>query len=235
MRINWIFSLVFIVLVSCKTNNPVSNESKASAEAYNGPKKYLALGDSYTIGESVDPNENFPMQIQRQLKEDGVELSETKIIAKTGWRTDNLLAAIDTTSLNPPYDLITLLIGVNNQYQGRNLDQLSKEYRELIDKAISLSRNGKDGLVLISIPDYSVSPFGKKKDPQKIRKEIETYNYMEEKIAEEYGLQFYNITPISREASSNETLLAEDGLHPSSIMYRRWLKVIYEPALKAIQ
>lgn len=231
MKTKLFIYLLGIVLISCKSNNSITKEESV----YQGPKAYLALGDSYTIGEGVESDKNFPNQIYKQLKMDGLDVLPPKIIAKTGWRTDNLLQAIDTAQLSAPYDLVSLLIGVNNQYQGKNLDQLSREYKLLIDNAISLCRTGKKGLLLISIPDYSVTPFGKQKDPQKIRTEIANYNYIEEMIAKEYGLSFHNITPISQEASSNQNLVADDGLHPSAFMYTRWLKVIYDPALEAIK
>jgi lysophospholipase L1-like esterase len=188
---------------------------------------YLALGDSYTIGESVAKNERWPNQLANLLKENGKDVSEPKIIATTGWRTDNLANAIRIAKLKVEYDLVSLLIGVNNQYQGKSVEQFAVEFENLLNTAISLAKGKKENVFVVSIPDYGFTPFGLK-NKEKISSEIDVFNSVSQKICEKNNVPYINITDTSREGLNDPTLVAGDGLHPSGKMYSQWAKQIAE-------
>lgn len=191
---------------------------------------FLALGDSYTIGEAVGESERWPMQLAALLKKDSIQL-ETKIIATTGWTTDELQRGITMTEdLKKSYDLVSLLIGVNNQYRGYDEDQYEKEFKDLLHQAIELAGGNPHQVFVISIPDYGVTPFAKEKnlDPEKIAHELDSYNAIAEKIATLSDVHFFNITPDSRLAKDDTTLVASDGLHPSGKMYANWVEKVYD-------
>lgn len=184
-------------------------------------KKFLALGDSYTIGESVAEAERWPNQLVAKLK-----LTAPRIIATTGWRTDNLKDAIKAANLKPEYDLVSLLIGVNNQYQGKSIEIYEREFEELLQTSIKLAKGKKKNVFVVSIPDYGYTPFGKAKQ-EKISEELDQYNAINKRIAAKYGLKYFNITEISRKGLQDAELVAGDGLHPSGKMYAQWVEVIY--------
>jgi len=184
-------------------------------------KKFLALGDSYTIGESVTESERWPTQLAAKL-----EFSEPRIIATTGWRTDQLKEAIEAATLKPEYDLVSLLIGVNNQYQGKPILVYEREFEELLQTAIKLARGKKEKVFVVSIPDYGYTPFGKPKQ-EKISEALDQYNAINKRIAEKFGVTYFNITGISRKGFDDPDLVAADGLHPSGKMYAQWVEVIY--------
>lgn len=184
-------------------------------------KKFLALGDSYTIGESVTESERWPTQLAAKLK-----FSEPRIIATTGWRTDELKEAIETAALKPEYDLVSLLIGVNNQYQGKPIAVYEREFEELLQTSIKLARNKKEKVFVVSIPDYGYTPFGKPKQ-EKISDELDQYNASNKRITEKFGVTYINITGISRKGFDDPDLVATDGLHPSGKMYTQWVQLIY--------
>jgi lysophospholipase L1-like esterase len=187
--------------------------------------KYLALGDSYTIGESVTENERWPNQLADVLKLKGMLVDPPTIIATTGWRTDNLKNAIDIAKLKPEYDLVSLLIGVNNQYQGKPLEPYKAEFEELLQTAIRLARGKKENVFIVSIPDYGYTPFGQPKQ-QKISAELDAFNEANEVTAKKYGVKYFYITDISRKGLAQPDLVAGDGLHPSGKMYKAWVDVI---------
>jgi len=195
-------------------------------------QKFLALGDSYTIGEAVAEEDNWPFQLYRGLMENDIFLEAPKIIAKTGWTTDELLVAIDTTDLSEKFDLVSLSIGVNNQYRGYPIEQYKKEYEVLLKIAINKAGNNPDRVFVLSIPDYGITPFAKTKNPQRIAEEIDQYNAIMKRITEANGVRFYNITDVSKKAKSDMDLLAEDGLHPSAKMYALWVDRIKEDLIK---
>lgn len=186
---------------------------------------YLALGDSYTIGQGVSSDERFPVQLVNQLRAAGFTVAEPTIIARTGWTTTQLKAAIAQEQLKPPYDLVSLLIGVNNQYQGKNIEVYRKEFRELLETALSLSGGDTSRIVVLSIPDYAYTPFGQNGNPAKISQEIDAYNAINLEITREYNIACVDITPISREGLTDPSLVAGDRLHPSGKMYRRWVEL----------
>jgi len=197
-------------------------------------KKYLALGDSYTIGESVDISERFPIQLTESLKSEGVELDDPEIIAKTGWTTDELMAGINQADLGSDYDLVTLLIGVNNQYRGRDIENYTSEFTQLLEQSIEFAGGNKERVIVVSIPDYGVTPFGQEKGRQRIAKEIDAFNSANKAICKRFGVKWIDVTQISRTAFKNKKLVAEDGLHPSGKMYALWVREILLAALKIL-
>ena len=187
--------------------------------------KYLALGDSYTIGESVAENERWPMQLIAQLNAGGKNYDAPRIIATTGWRTDDLSNAIWKEDLKPGYDLVSLLIGVNNQYQGKSVEDYKPEFEELLKKAINLAGGDKKRVFVVSIPDYGYTPFGKPKQAT-ISAELDKFNAANKIITEKMGVRYINITDISRKGFEDPQLVAGDGLHPSGKQYRLWVERI---------
>jgi acyl-CoA thioesterase I len=197
--------------------------------------KYLALGDSYTIGESVAAAERWPNQLVQRLREQNIQLEEPRIIAETGWTTGKLLSAIAREAIKEPYDLVSLLVGVNNQYRGHDLDIFRQEFAELVQKAIYFARKKPEGVFVLSIPDYGVTPFSVNQDRAKIAEGIDTYNALKQEICKRLDVRFYDITAISREAATDSSLLAEDELHPSGLMYSRWVAQILPDVVKHIK
>ena len=188
---------------------------------------YLALGDSYTIGESVLPAENFPNQVVQLLKKSDIQFQSTEIIAKTGWTTDELKEAISKRELLPYYDFVTLLIGVNNQYRGRDIENYKTEFEDLLLQAIRLANGKNDRVIVLSIPDWGVTPFAEGRDREKIKKEIDEYNAAKKIITEKHKVHFIDITHGTREAAKDLSLLAADGLHPSAKDYSRWAEKVF--------
>jgi lysophospholipase L1-like esterase len=197
-------------------------------------QKYLALGDSYTIGESVDVLLKFPVQLIVRLNYEKIEL-DPKIIAKTGWTTDELLEAIEEEAPSDDFDLVTLLIGVNNQYRGRDVDNYRQEFQVLLNKAVEFAKAEKDRVIVLSIPDYGVTPFGQKKGQRAIAEEIDQYNAINREISEQAGVNYIDITEISREALTKRYLIAQDELHPSGEMYGLWVDKMMSLVLEILK
>ncbi|MCB2195509.1 MAG: SGNH/GDSL hydrolase family protein [Bacteroidetes bacterium] len=216
-------SIISIFGIACN-NNTMKNKSYS----------YLALGDSYTIGQSIPTKESFPIQLANSLKQNNISISEPQIIAKTGWTTDELSIGIDTSKVLDQYDLVTLLIGVNNQYRGRSIENYRKEFNQLLNKSIKFAGNDQNKVIVISIPDWSVTPFAKERDAATISKEIEVFNTVNLEESTKLGVQYVNITDISRKTKTDSTLLAEDGLHPSAKMYALWVQEILPKALSIL-
>ena len=187
---------------------------------------YLALGDSYTIGEMVAPADNFPNQVNTLIKSSAPGFQSPRIVAKTGWTTDELdraiIAAKSTDQLLETYDFVSLLIGVNNQYRGRSVDSYKPEFENLLTKAIQFAGNRPDRVVVLSIPDWGVTPFASGRDRAQIAREIDAFNAANRQIAQENNVHYIDITPWTREAATDNSLLASDGLHPSGKEYARW-------------
>jgi lysophospholipase L1-like esterase len=190
-----------------------------------GKIKFLALGDSYTIGESVAEDQRWPVQLVAALKQKGYVADTPQIIATTGWRTDDLKKAILAAKPSHDYNLVSLLIGVNNQYQGKSAASYAHEFEDLVKMAITFAGGNMGEVIVISIPDYGFTPFGKEKQ-QTITKAIDEFNAVNRSITEKYGLLYFYITDISRKGLEDPTLVAGDGLHPSGKMYAEWVKVI---------
>jgi len=193
----------------------------------------LFLGDSYTIGESVAEHERWPEQLKAALGKEKIKINADTIIAKTGWTTDELSEAISISNLQQEYDLVTLCIGVNNQYRGRSLEDYIDEFEGLLKQAIAFAGGDASRVIVLSIPDYGVTPFAKEKNPEKISKELMDYNKMNLRITRHYQAGYADITSISLLAKEDLSLLAEDQLHPSGEMYRRWVMAIM-PLVKII-
>jgi lysophospholipase L1-like esterase len=178
----------------------------------------------------VLPQDNFPNQLFSMIKNDGVDFQPPRIIARTGWTTDELeagiIAANNSDSLLSSYDFVSLLIGVNNQYRGRSVDNYKPEFEELLKKAIAYTGNKAERVVVLSIPDWGVTPFAAGRDRAQIAREIDAYNAANKQIAEQYHVHYIDITPWTREAATDHSLLASDGLHPSGKEYKRWAERI---------
>jgi lysophospholipase L1-like esterase len=196
---------------------------------------FLALGDSYTIGESVPIYENFPYQTLQLLRKSGIAVHAPEIVAKTGWTTDELMAGIEKTTFAQPYDIVTLLIGVNNQYRGKDPSMYEQEFEKLLKKAIAFAGGNQQHVFVLSIPDWGATPFAASRDRVKIGKEIDLFNTINKKITDAAGISYVSITAGSREATSNALLVAKDGLHPSGIEYGRWAKKLTEAILQSIR
>ncbi len=189
------------------------------------PMPFLALGDSYTIGESVESAGRWPVQLAAALRADGVAIEDPRIIARTGWTTDELSAAIDATeTLRDDYGLVTLLIGVNDQYRGRGVDEYTHAFAILLERAIGFAGRRTDRVLVLAIPDWGVTPFAAQsgRDTAAIARELDTYNAAAAKICARRGVAFVDIAPMSRERGAESAMLADDGLHPSAAMYAQW-------------
>ncbi|MDN4165188.1 SGNH/GDSL hydrolase family protein [Cytophagales bacterium LB-30] len=193
---------------------------------------YLALGDSYTIGEAVDENLRWPNQLVDALNKEGYAWEAPRIIARTGWTTNELQAAIKDAELKESYDWVSLLIGVNNQYRGYPMAQYEQELQALIATALNFANGDAERVFMVSIPDYGVTPFAANSDTDKIARELDAYNAYAKALCESKGILFVNITDISREAKEDASLVASDELHPSGAMYTRWVQERILPALK---
>ncbi|WP_354013746.1 SGNH/GDSL hydrolase family protein [Dyella japonica] len=192
--------------------------------------RYLALGDSYSIGEGVPEAGRWPVQLAVRLRREGLAVDDPTIVATTGWTTDELSAAMDAATFAPPYDLVSLLIGVNNQYRGRDADDYRNEFRRLLERAIELAGNRAGRVLVLSIPDWGVTPFahGSGRDVLKIAHELDVYNAIAREEAAQRGAHVVDITGVSRQ---HPALLADDGLHPSAAQYALWTEAAVPTAV----
>jgi lysophospholipase L1-like esterase len=198
---------------------------------------YLALGDSYTIGEGVDETDRWPMQLARRLREAGIALDDPRIIATTGWTTDELSAALDAAEpLGQDWALVSLLIGVNNQYRGRPVDDYVPEFTALLDRAIAYAGSDPRRVIVLGIPDWGVTPFAfaGSFDPEVIAEALDTYNAAAARICAERGVAFVDITPVSRARGAETAMLVEDALHPSAAMYAEWTALAFPVAQRLL-
>jgi lysophospholipase L1-like esterase len=188
--------------------------------------RFLALGDSYTIGEGVEPSERWPVQLVRELRSSGVAIEDPVIIAKTGWTTDELLADLDDADVRGPFAIVTVLIGVNDQYRGRGPAQYREGLVPLLDRALSFADGDAERVIVLSIPDWGVTPFaaGDQRMPNAIGRQIDEFNDVNGAEARRIQARYVDVTGVSRLARSDGSLLASDGLHPSAKMYALWVK-----------
>jgi lysophospholipase L1-like esterase len=193
---------------------------------------YLALGDSYTIGEQVPYTGNFPNQTVALLRKQNIEVSDPVIIATTGWTTDELLAAIREKALNETFSFVSLLIGVNNQYRGRTVENYQDEFIQLLTQAIHFANGHSDKVFVLSIPDWGVTPFAEGKDSAQIAVEIDAYNAAAKTITLSHKCHFIDITDSTRANGTKEGFLAEDKLHPSGKEYAVWAKRFAEKLIQ---
>ncbi len=198
------------------------------------PISILSLGDSYTIGESVDSTESWPVQLADSLRQRGISAAEPVIVARTGWTTDELAAGIRQADLQGSFDLVTLLIGVNNQYRGRQVSEYQEQFRSLLQQAIELAGGRPQRVLVVSIPDWGVMPFAQGLDREKIGAEIDMFNDINRQETLAAGARYIDITPDSRRAAREPGLAAADGLHPSGEMYASWIELILPQALAAL-
>ncbi len=187
----------------------------------------MALGDSYTIGEGVETAERWPIVLAARLRARGFAMAQgsaPEIVARTGWTIAELAAGIDAAKPQGPFDLVTLLIGVNDQYRGGFAEEGRERYRAMLERAISFAGGAAPRVIALSIPDWGVTPFAAGRDRAKIAAEIDRWNEMEQHEAEAVGVAWLDVTAISREAAVHTELVASDGLHPSAAMYARWVE-----------
>ena len=197
-------------------------------------KNFLALGDSYTVGHGVSPGESYPVQTINWLKENGITgIKDPRIIATSGWTTLNLQSAIQKEDPAGPYDIVSILIGVNDQYQGADTAGYRLRFTQLIETCISLANNLSNHVFVLSIPDYSVTPFGRNFDPNRISREIDAFNAINREVALAYKVQYLDITSSTREAAYDPALICSDGLHPSGLEYKKWVEKL-GPIMKDI-
>ena len=195
---------------------------RGNDEQAKSARSYLALGDSYTIGEGVDDAGRWPMQLAARLRDAGTTIADPHSIAETGWTTDELAAAMDAAEPLGGWGFVSLLIGVNNQYRSRTLANYHDEFEQLLQRAIALAGN-RAGRVL-AIPDWGITPFAQNelRSPRRIAHEIDTFNATAQALCAAYTVAFVDITGLSRDGGGAQDMLAEDGLHPSAMQYTRW-------------
>lgn len=198
--------------------------------------RFLALGDSYTIGDCVAETEQWPVQLVNRLQEQGIPISPPEIIAASGWTTNDLAEGIKAVPPQRLYDFVSLLIGVNNQYQGRSREEYRQQFAELLQQAVTLARNDPACVIVLSIPDWSVTPFAAGLHTAVITAEIDAFNAINRAETEKAGAHYVDVTAVSRQAAADPTLIAEDGLHPSGKMYTAWaalaLPVVLEEVIR---
>lgn len=189
---------------------------------------YLALGDSYTIGQSVPYTQSFPFQLSAQLGNNNYSTASPKIIAQTGWTTADLKRAVADSALTKKFSFITLLIGVNNQFQNGDTTTYRTEFDQLLNTSITYAKGNLKHVFVLSIPDWSVTPYARisGRSLMQIKAQIDIFNGINERESKRLGVNYLNITDISREAATDPTLLADDGLHPSGLMYKKWIALL---------
>lgn len=222
--------LLFGSLTACKTTQ--------STRMPTDTLSYLALGDSYTIGEGVGPKDTYPEQLRALLSVEKIKLAEPLIIARTGWTTDELSAGIDDAEIaGQTYALVTLLIGVNNQYRGRAVEDYAREFEQLLDRAIAFAGGREERVFVLSIPDWGVTPFAEERevDRQAVAAAIDAYNAQKRAICAEKGVHFTDITETYRQIGAEVPSLVSDKLHPSALVYARWAKALVDPVAAVLR
>jgi lysophospholipase L1-like esterase len=226
-RLCAILGLISCMLVSCVLASDVGQNKEKQLV------RYLALGDSYTIGASVAPAERWPVQLAAQLGVNGRRVAEPLIIARTGWTTDELIAGIERQQPQGPFELVSLLIGVNDQYRGRSSDAYRRQFRHLLHMAIAYAGGHPAHVIVLSIPDWSVTPFAAGYQRAAIAAAIDHFNTINRQETAHAGVRYVDVTPVSRQALQDASLLATDGLHPSGKMYTQWVELVLPAALAA--
>ncbi|HEY2981035.1 MAG TPA: SGNH/GDSL hydrolase family protein [Anaerolineales bacterium] len=224
-----------LILSSCAHTASMTNPPPTAPGPDPVSNRYLALGDSYTIGESVAYEDRFPIQLTDALVAQDVLMDAPLIIARTGWTTAELSAAIDQAQPNGPFDLVTLLIGVNNQYRGYDIEEYRLEFRELLQRAIAFAGGDAVHVIVVSIPDWGVTPYAAGRDPHVIAGEIDAYNAVNFEETAQTDARYVDVTAISRNALQDPALIAADGLHPSGKMYAQWVEQILPEAIDVLK
>jgi lysophospholipase L1-like esterase len=201
----------------------------------NSQYKYLALGDSYTEGTSEETDKTWPYLLHDYLADQGFTFKEPKVLAEDGWRTEHLLEAIHNADLQEEsYDMVSLLIGVNNQYDEKPIEQFTEEFELLLQKAISHNKFGHQTTFVVGIPDYSVTPYAEKNDKTDAGIEIKKYNIIIQRICKKYAVDFYPIFSLTQKMKGQDSLFVKDGLHPSGDQYYKWLMSFRENVFKML-
>jgi lysophospholipase L1-like esterase len=227
--------VLFVLIGGCAARPQTGDRLPGMTPSPDASPRYLALGDSYTIGERVPAADRFPDQLARELSSRGITLGEPEIIARTGWTTDELSTAIDSANPHGPYALVTLLIGVNNQYRGRDAEQYRREFTALLGRAVGFAAGNPQRVIVVSIPDWGITPFAEGRDRARIGREIDQFNAIAREETLRLHARYVDITSVSREAATDRSLVAGDGLHPSAAMYRRWVGLIAPEAAAALR
>jgi lysophospholipase L1-like esterase len=222
MAYKLVILLLFALLTAC---NPTSISPSPAPSTAVPQSRILSLGDSYTIGQGVKEAERYPVQLAAALNQGGIPAAPPTILARTGWTTDDLLNALESTTLTPPYQLVTVLIGVNDQYGGRSPEDYRSRFRVVLQKAVRLAGDQPLHVLVFSIPDWGATPFGEARDPARTLREINQFNAVNAQEAQLAGVRYLNITPLSRFAGSDVSLVAADGLHYSGKMYAQWVEL----------
>jgi lysophospholipase L1-like esterase len=196
-------------------------------------RRFLALGDSYTIGESVDSAGRWPFQLARSLRARKLNVADPEIVARTGWTTDELAAGIEIAAPDGPYDLVSLLIGVNNQYRGRDAEKYRAEFRSLLAQSVAFAGGNASHVIVLSIPDWGVTPFAAGRDRAKIGAEIDRFNAIGREESLAAGAHWVDVTQVSREEHAG--WYAPDGLHPTAAQHARWAALAADAAAAALR
>ncbi len=238
IQITALLSALLLVGTSCSSGSistmeetPVQAIPKSTTPFRTGPVSYLALGDSYTIGQGVEPSQNYPNLLTSKLRARGIATKDPVIIALTGWTTQDLLQGIHQAQLdNQQFDLLTLLIGVNNQYRGQSLEEYERDFSELVVKSVALVGEDAGRIIVISIPDWGVTPYATSlaQDKNRIAEEIDRFNEKNKSLAAKAGVRYLEITDEYRSLGHMNQYLAGDGLHPSEKVYNRWAEMLTE-------
>lgn len=223
-----------VVHISCQqslnSQTSIMQRSPSSTDI-----SFLSLGDSYTIGESVAENERWSVQLAEMLRQKGVPVTNPTIIAKTGWTTEELADAITKSGNTKTYDLVSLLIGVNNQYRGQSTERYRKELQELLKTSIHFAKENPKHVFVLSIPDWGVTPAGESRDRQQVAKEIDSFNTVCQEECKKAGIAYFDITPLSRTAATDKNLIASDQLHFSGKLYQQWANHVLEGVTKLLK
>jgi len=196
--------------------------------------RFLALGNSYTVGTGVPIEDRWPVQLARRLRQQGLPLPDVRLVAQNGWTTDELMRGTQSAQLSPTFDLVSLQIGVNNQFRGYDLQTYRQEFRQLLETAIGLAAGKSTRVLVLSIPDWGVTPFAMGRDRGQIALESDRFNAVNRDEAEKVRVQHVDVTPLTREKGDQVAFLASDDLHPSGKMYAAWVQLLLPTVLAAL-